>query len=97
MKGADKEDARDNKLQMWIDAGCVCHVCGDHVSSTAAQLAHRIPKGYVKTYGPEIIHHRFNMRITCSDCNSKVLLSPAAHPIEAAALIEKIKKDLEVL
>ena len=72
-----------------------CQVCGGIMK--LPQLAHRIPKRkcYLKKYGRQVIHHRFNLAVVCSlKCNAAVLLDPATHPIEAAELIKKIREDL---
>lgn len=75
-----------------------CEVCGKLMSLADCQLAHRVPKTKynLKAYGPEVIHHELNLACVCSlRCNSAVLLSPATHPIEAKALIGRIKKNIE--
>lgn len=91
----DKYAAFEQKLSMWHEAEHRCTVCGKFLPSvTDSHLAHIIPKGYVKIWGEAVIHHPWNMRITCPDCNCKVLMSPAAHPIEAQELVEMIKEDL---
>jgi len=91
-----KIDAIDQKIDMCIRSGWQCFRCKRHLSLNEAQLAHRIPKAkrYLKKYGPEIIHHPLNMRISCADCNSYALIDPATHPIEANELIDKIKEHL---
>lgn len=89
-------DASEQKFGMWRAGNFRCFVCEKPLLFEEAQFAHRIPKHkkYLKKYGAAIIHHRKNGRITCAKCNSKVLLDPATHPIEAAELIEEIKEDL---
>jgi len=94
MTALEKIEAEEYKYNLYLMAHCECTVCGKPMQYSEAQLAHRIPKGHVKIYGAEVIHHRFNMAITCSDCNASVLLTPAAHPVEAANLIAKIKEEL---
>ena len=37
----------------------------------------------------------YELRITCDDCNSSVLLSFAANPIEAQELIDDIRRDIK--
>ena len=97
MNEIQKHDANLKKFHAWINAYMRCQVCGKHLEFYNCELAHRIPKHkkYLKKYGPEIIHHPLNMRITCSKCNSRVLIDPATNPIEAEHLIKKIKADLE--
>jgi len=91
-----KEEANRKKFQMWVKAYMRCEVCGKQIAYYESQLAHRIPKGYARKLGPEIVHHPFNMRITCDKCNCKVLVNPAAQPVEAKNLIKRIKDDLGV-
>ena len=95
MTAIDKLDAEELKQQMYCMAKGRCTVCGKQLAYSECQLAHRIPKGYVKMYGPKIIHHPLNMRITCADCNSSVLINPGSNPIEADELIQEIWQDLK--
>lgn len=97
MTGSQKQEANDKKLEMYIKAGCRCFECGRHLRLSEAQLAHRIPKHkkYLKKYGPDVIHHELNMRISCSGCNSVALLDPATHPVEVAELVDRIREELK--
>ena len=95
MKGSEKLKAEEQKFSILNQQHGICGVCG--IPMLRPQIAHRIPKTKynLKTYGKEVIHHRFNLVAVCSlKCNSDVLLSPATHPIEAKALIDKIKREL---
>lgn len=91
----EKEAAEEQKRQSIIDQKGLCWVCNLPLTFPI-EAAHRIPKHkkYLKKYGKEIIHHRFNVPVTHKDCNSGALLDPATHPIEALALISSIKQDL---
>lgn len=92
-----KFEAIEQKERMAVKARWRCVVCGKRLSFNEMELAHRIPKHkkYLRKYGPEIIHHPFNMRITCSKHNSTVLIDPATHPIEAEELVREIKEYLK--
>ncbi|MCP4986020.1 MAG: HNH endonuclease [Colwellia sp.] len=94
MTNLEKLEANERKQQLIEDLNYTCQVCNKQFTGDKLQLAHRIPKGQVKYHSKEIIHHRFNMILTCSDCNSSVLKNKGARPKEVEALIEKIKQDL---
>lgn len=94
MTAIEKIEAEERKRERYDKQLKRCSVCGRKMEYCEAQLAHRIPKGYVDMFGPEIIHHELNTPLTCPECNSSVLLSFAANPIEAAKLIEEIKENL---
>ena len=86
------------KIYLLAKNGCRCEVCHQPLALSDCQLAHRIPqtKYNLKTYGKTVLHHEYNLAAVCSlGCNSAVLLSPATHPIEAKALIGRIKKNIE--
>lgn len=87
----------EKKIAILSERGWLCEVCGQPLTMSNAQLAHRIPqtKGYLKQYGKDVIHHELNLACVCSlDCNSAVLLDPKTHPIEAQELIYRIKEDV---
>lgn len=92
-----RERVRETKLRLLNQRGSRCEVCGKQLTLDTCQLAHRIPKTKhnLKTYGKTVLHHEYNLVAVCSLCNSAVLLSPATHPIEAKALIERIQKNIE--
>lgn len=86
------------KIYLLAKQGGRCENCLQPLALSDCQLAHRIPqtKYNLKTYGKNVMHHEYNLAAVCSlRCNSAVLLSPATHPIEAKALIERIKKNIE--
>ena len=86
------------KIYLLAKNGGQCEVCHQPLALSDCQLAHRIPqaKYNLKTYGKTVLHHEYNLAAVCSlGCNSAVLLSPATHPIESKALIERIKKNIE--
>lgn len=85
------------KIKKLNENGGRCEVCGQPLALSDCQLAHRVPKtkGNLRTYGPAIIHHELNLACVCSlRCNSAVLLNLATRPVEAQALIDRIKKEL---
>ena len=96
MNELEKLEAYEMKALWHTQALGLCEVCKEWIPLDESQLAHRIPKHvkYVKKYGKSVIHHRFNMALTCAGCNSRVLIDPATHPVEVAELVEKINKDL---
>jgi len=94
MTALEKIEANERKQQYHLLAKGKCYFCGKSISLTQAQLAHRIPKGYVKKYGEAVIHHPYNLRITCDRCNSKALLDPKTHPLEAQKLVDEINANL---
>ncbi len=86
------------KIYLLAKNGGQCEVCHQPLALSDCQLAHRIPqtKYNLRTYGKTVLHHEYNLAAVCSlGCNSAVLLSPANHPIEAKALIGRIKKNIE--
>jgi len=89
-------EAEELKVDMYYKAHGSCTVCQKKLLWTQAQLAHRIPKsaGYIRKYGLDVIHHPFNMAITCDRCNSSVLMDPKTHPVEADKLVMRIRKEL---
>jgi 5-methylcytosine-specific restriction endonuclease McrA len=97
MTGSEKHDAYEQKLSMYNKAHGRCEVCGKRVTFAESQCAHRIPKtkNYLEMYGPDIIHHPFNLAITCEKCNQKVLIKPATQPVKASELLHKIYNDLK--
>ena len=96
MTGREKLDAEERKQRMYSAQGCKCAICGKQLRYSEAQAAHRIPKTkvYLEKYGKKIIHHSWNMMITCAACNSAVLIDPKTHPLEAAELIAQIQTDI---
>jgi hypothetical protein len=95
MTGLEKLEAEELKLKMYEQAGYRCTVCDKLLQYSEAQLAHKINQGKrnLKKYGSEIIHHRFNMQITCAGCNSAVLID---HKTEAReALIDRILAEID--
>ena len=95
MRAREKIEAEEHKQERYCKAHGKCSVCGKSITYSECQLAHRIHKGYTKMYGPDIIHHELNTVITCADCNSSVLLSFAANPVEAQELIDEIWRDIK--
>lgn len=94
MTNLEKIEAEERKLERYNKQHGKCSVCGKRIPYSEAQLAHRIRKGYADMFGADVIHHELNTPITCPECNDKVLLSPAANPVEAKKLIDKIKETL---
>ena len=97
MTNREKLEADETKQNIIATMGYRCEVCGNPVNYFTAQIAHRIPqtRAYMQKYGKDIMHHPFNLAVTCClKCNSAVLLNPATNPIKASELIKIIKEDL---
>ena len=95
MTGRQKADAEEKKMEMYYEAGCRCFRCNRLLHFHETELAHVIPKGYAWIYGREVIHHKKNMKISCSKCNSYALMDPKTHPIECEKLIQDIRNDID--
>ena len=82
MTNLEKIEADEEKLQRVIDCKFTCQVCRKKFGESQLQLAHIVAKkgNYIKRFGVEIIHHPDNMVITCSKCNSSVMLNPDTIP-----------------
>lgn len=107
MTGREELICAEMKIQKFYDQKGRCSQCGKRLPPEA-QLAHRINQGsrgnirnlerefspkYGRRIGKRIIHHRFNMALTCpGPCNSSVLVDN--NPVERAALLEKILEDI---
>jgi hypothetical protein len=92
----EQEAAEEQKQRQYHEQKCRCFTCGEFLLWDEAQAAHRIHKAkwLLKKYGAEVMHHRFNIRITHSgDCNSAVMIMPESLP--ALKLISEIMEDLE--
>lgn len=78
MTAREKLEAEEKKIRIYFQAGGRCKICGNPVSMSEAQLAHKIAKSRqnIKHYGKEVIFHPKNMILTCGDkfgrCNDSV-------------------------
>jgi len=83
------------KLEKCHEQGYECPVCHEYVDMETGELAHKIPKSKwcLAKWGPEILHHRFNVDLVHHKCNDAVSISN--HPVEMEALAEKIRKERE--
>jgi hypothetical protein len=82
----------------WVRSAGICEAdgCAEPLDYTGFQLAHRIPqrKHFLRKYGKDVIHHRFNVRAVCSErCNAAV--SIAQQPEEIEELVRQIRADLQ--
>jgi hypothetical protein len=97
MTGREQLRVGDMKLDLFSRANWLCKVCAEPLARYGTpQLAHRIPatKYNLKTYGKEVIHHRFNFVPVCSPrCNSSVLINN--NPAAKDALLAEIRAALE--
>ena len=90
------EAIRAMKFRLFSEQSGRCFTCGEPVSITQLELAHRISqsKTNLKLWGAEVIHHKMNLRGTHPGrCNSRVTLNPDS--IEAEKLVYTIQKDLK--
>jgi len=86
-------DFTELKIQMVNSRGGRCEVCDALIGPVNAQIAHRIPqsKMNLKKYGKAVIHHRFNLAVTCGlECNGRVVV----HGKTEERLVERIQQDL---
>lgn len=80
--------ANEQKRRLLALSGYTCERCG----GPGWQLAHRIPNtvANIRKYGPEVIHHEFNLAVTCDQCNQLVIV----HGTEEDRLVQAIQEDL---
>lgn len=96
MKDREALEFYETRLQLITKSGGRCEVCGEMVTISTAQLAHRVPqnKMNLKLYGKEVIHHPANMAVTCSlYCNSRV--SVGSHGARHDETIAKIRQEID--
>lgn len=92
----EKEDIESQKRQMINYAGGCCEVCHKPFNfNIFPQMAHIVIKGNVKIFGAEVIHHPYNIKITCSKCNSGVIINTSKRQLLREHL-EPIYQDLGV-
>jgi len=87
---------REMKFRIFSEQSGRCFFCGEPVSITQIELAHRISqsKTNLKLWGEAVIHHRMNLRGTHPGrCNSRVSMNPMS--LEAERLIHDIQRDLK--
>jgi 5-methylcytosine-specific restriction endonuclease McrA len=86
-----KIEAAEAKQQRIEDSNYTCEVCGKRFGQSSLQLAHIVAKhvNYIKEWGTKVIHHDDNIKLTCADCNSSVMIDPNSIPgLHHIALIE---------
>jgi hypothetical protein len=98
MSKAELTDAklRDLRFRIFSEQSGRCFFCGEPVSITQMELAHRISqsKTNLKLWGEAVIHHRLNLRGTHPGrCNSRVSLNPDS--IEAEDLVRDIQRSIK--
>lgn len=98
MSKSERTDAqiREMKFRLFSEQSGRCFFCGEPVSRTQMELAHRISqsKTNIKLWGAEVIHHKMNLRGTHPGrCNSRVSLNPDS--IEAENLVRDIQRALK--
>ena len=91
-------EIQENREEIFARDGYICQVCGKSILQYGTpQLAHLIAQSQsnIKRYGKEVMHHQNNMKSVCSlYCNS--LCNIGNRPVECEALVNKIKKAMEV-
>lgn len=93
MTDRERIEVSELKVAMIHRAGGRCEVCGSDVGPYNTQLAHRIPQSNanLKKYGKEIVHHHYNLAVTCGlECNGAVIV----HGLEEERLVARIRDDL---
>ena len=73
----EKEAIERQKRDMISCAGGCCTQCHKPFNmGRLPQMSHITPKwkGNIEIFGLEVIHHRFNIKITCDKCNSGVMI-----------------------
>lgn len=94
----EQEEAELKKIQLYYDQDGLCASCGMPLKAKVYDASHVIPKyNYcIRNYGWDVINHKMNLRATCrGECNDRVMINPAANPIEAGLLVERIKEAIE--
>ncbi|MCP4266624.1 MAG: hypothetical protein GY777_13825 [Candidatus Brocadiaceae bacterium] len=96
MTNREKLEANESKAELIQALNNTCQVCFNQLPSSELQLAHRVAanKFNIKEYGRSVMYHPRMLVLTCSSCNSSVLINRAAHPKEAMQLINSIKADI---
>jgi hypothetical protein len=87
---------REMKFRIFSEQSGRCFACGEPVSITQIELAHRISqsKTNLKLWGEAVIHNRLNLRGTHPGrCNSGVSLNPDS--IEAEDLVRDIQRAIK--
>lgn len=93
----EKESAVLMKQSIFVEQGGQCATCGKPLVMPF-DLAHMIPKSKlnIRIYGADVIHHKMNMKGTCSNalCNDGQIISPATQPVKAKEHVRRIKEAL---
>jgi hypothetical protein len=73
----EKMDIMDIKLDRIRAVNYRCEVCNIQLEPGNQHMSHIVPKweNNVEKYSYEAIHHHDNIKITCSNCNSSVMIS----------------------
>ena len=73
----EKMDIMDIKLERIRAVNYRCEVCNIQLEAGNQHMSHIVPKwkNNIEKYGYEAIHHHDNIKITCSNCNSSVMIS----------------------
>jgi hypothetical protein len=96
MKERTSESIRDLKFRLFSAQSGRCFFCGEPMSITQMELAHRISqsKTNLKLWGEGVIHHRLNFRGTHPGrCNSRASLNPDS--LEAEKLVLEIQRAIK--
>ncbi len=96
MTNKDKLEANERKQELIEALNYTCQVCFERFPDSELQLSHKIAatKFNIKEFGRDVMYHENMMVLTCSSCNSSVLINRASNPVEAMQLIEEIKADI---
>ncbi len=97
MTNLDKLEANERKQELIEALNYTCQVCFKRFPGSELQLAHRISatKYNIAEFGRAVMYHERMLILTCSKCNSSVLINRASNPVEAMQLIEEIKQEIK--
>lgn len=94
----EKRAIEDRKREMIIDQGGCCYSCpSEFVGQIRPEMSHILnkSKANIELFGYEVIHHRLNMHICCSKCNSGIMINRSKKVLVGQHLIP-IKEDLKL-
>ena len=92
----DSQERNTLRMILFNEAGGYCANCGQKLSFTEFQLAHRIANTIEnrKIYGDAVIDHKLNLAVThAGACNDAMNIG--YNPEKSRTLAEKIKEEIE--
>jgi 5-methylcytosine-specific restriction endonuclease McrA len=99
LTGWDKQEAIDKREEkVFARDNYTCQTCKESIYIHGTpQAAHRIAKSKanLKKYGPEIIHHPFNLVSVCSPDRCNSFWNIGGNPVECEKLVDRILADID--